>query len=642
MPLTRDEYLDSDPWWSPDGKQIVFATDRGGEGMDLWRKNADGAPGTGAGQLTALPGAEVNPVWSPDGRFIAFTNERDDLFVMPAAEGTPRLLRQSRHWAGAPSWSSDSRHLALAVLEPHSSRFREGDNRILVISAESGAERLVDVPGRGFGTREGDGPVWSPDGRKMAFAGDGGLWVLPVTPEGEPTGEPRRVLDEPVAFPSWSPDSESLIFVASEKLERVDIASGAVREIPLYLSYRIPLAGGRMVIRNARVIDGTGGPPQESVDIVIEGDRIESLETGGTAPVEGVRVIDASGKTVIPGLIEMHTHPALPVYGSGWGRIWLAFGVTSIRSVVGSIYRTLEERESIRSGRRIGPRVFFSGYSLDGDRIYYREGLSNDDEEKLGRELDRGFRLDFDLFKTYVRLSDVLQKKVVEEAHRKGVFVTSHEIYPAVAYGVDGIEHVRGTSRRGFSAKLTDLRRSYGDVRELVARSGVYFTPMLQIEGGFRLTRAREPELLDDPRLTALLPAWALEGIRRGPTGEPAEREEIMKPLFDTVGAIHKANGRLVAGTDSPIVPYGFSLILEIEQLSEAGLGPLQAIRAATRVAARALGVSDDLGTVRAGKIADLVILGGDPTEDIRNLRRVEKVILAGRLVSVDQLLATH
>jgi imidazolonepropionase-like amidohydrolase len=112
-----------------------------------------------------------------------------------------------------------------------------------------------------------------------------------------------------------------------------------------------------------------------------------------------------------------------------------------------------------------------------------------------------------------------------------------------------------------------------------------------------------------------------------------------MRPLFATIDAVSKSGGNVLAGTDSPIVPYGLSLILEVEMLSEAGLGPLGAIQSATRLAAEALGAEEDLGTLEPGKLADLVILSADPSEDIRNLRMTEQVILNGRLLTVKHLL---
>ena len=112
--------------------------------------------------------------------------------------------------------------------------------------------------------------------------------------------------------------------------------------------------------------------------------------------------------------------------------------------------------------------------------------------------------------------------------------------------------------------------------------------------------------------------------------------------MFATIARIHERGGKVIAGTDSPIVPYGLSLLLEIEELSEAGLGPMAALESATRVAAEALGAEDDLGTIEAGKRADLVLLGADPLEDIRNIRKTEMVVVNGRLLTVEQLLRTQ
>jgi imidazolonepropionase-like amidohydrolase len=288
----------------------------------------------------------------------------------------------------------------------------------------------------------------------------------------------------------------------------------------------------------------------------------------------------------------------------------------------------------------VGPRIFYTGATLDGDRIYYPGALALNDSEELEQEMKRAVALGYDLVKTYVRLPDGLQKEAIEKAHADGIFVTSHEVYPAVAYGVDGIEHLSGTSRRGFSPKLTQLRQTYDDVVELIARSGVYFTPTVLIQGGYTLALAREPDLLDEARFQTFFPPFVRESLRTRPrAGDASASREVVAPMFATIDEIHHRGGKVIAGTDSPIVPYGLSLLLEIEQLSEAGLGPMAALESATRVAAEALGAGEDLGTIEPGKIADLVLLGADPAEDIKNLRKTEMVVVNGRVLTIEQLL---
>ena len=202
--LTRDEHLDSDPSWSPDSSSLVYSSDRWGT-MDLWVKAVSASHRTRGRQLTFAIGAEISPAWSPDGTKVAYVDERSRIHVVPATGGDDEVLSSQRRGVSQPSWSSDSHHLAFAVHEPISSRFREGYNRIHVLdtrSSLSGLSRVVEQPKGSVGTRDGDGPVWTPDGRSMAFAMDGGLWVMPVAIDGKPRDVPREVSS---SDSSWGP-----------------------------------------------------------------------------------------------------------------------------------------------------------------------------------------------------------------------------------------------------------------------------------------------------------------------------------------------------------------------------------------------------------------------------------------------------
>ena len=651
LPVTRDTWLDTDPIWLPDGQSVIFASDRGGT-MDIWEKRLGSGPGAGLIQLTARLGAEVSPAVSRDGARIAWLDERGNLRVTGRdldagadAGQEETVVYQARRGAGMPSWSPDGETIALASLVPYSSRYREGRNRIALVSASSGETRLLEEPAASFGTRDSDGPVFSPDGARLAFALGGGLAVLRLDAAGVPAGPPETVFEGPVDFPAWTADGTEIVALSGAEVIRIAADGSGSEPIRLRHEFEVAPVSGTLLLHDVAVLDVEKGEVLPGQDILIEAGRIVSITPVGEPPPEEMRVVRGDGATVIPGLIEMHTHPMSPAFGNRFGRAHLAYGVTSVRVPAAATYRVLEERESILGGLRVGPRVFLTGSTLDGSRIYYpgaaalSSGQERDTVLRLARELD------YDVVKTYVRLEDAAQRDAIRQAQRFGAFVTSHELYPAVRYGINGLEHVKGTSRRGFSPKMTDLGRSYQDVRTLIAESGVFFTPTMLIYGGWDLALAREPDLLSSDRRLRAFPAWiassltAPEDAGGGQETRLAHNLALMRPMWDTVSAIADAGGRIIAGTDTPIVPYGLGFILEIEQLAEAGLGPAGAIRAATLTAAEALGLDGDLGVIAPGALADLVLLEGDPLEDIANLRRVRAVLAGGRLATLDQLL---
>jgi imidazolonepropionase-like amidohydrolase len=232
---------------------------------------------------------------------------------------------------------------------------------------------------------------------------------------------------------------------------------------------------------------------------------------------------------------------------------------------------------------------------------------------------------------------------VIEFAHRNGMPVTSHEIYPAVASGADGVEHVRGTSRRGYSPKVTALNRSYQDVIDLLTASKMTITPTLGIQGGFPLVLARDPSRLEDPRFRTLFPASVVRDMERlAKAARPDElpaREAAMQPYGETVRRVVQGGGVVIAGTDSPIFPYGLAFHTELELFAQSGLTPFEVLQTATARAAEALGEASNLGSIEVGKLADIVILTADPLADVKNARSVRTVIKNGEVYSLEDLL---
>jgi Tol biopolymer transport system component/imidazolonepropionase-like amidohydrolase len=642
--VTNDRFVDTDPAWSPDGTRLAYSSDRAGT-MDLWiRELASGAD-------RKLVSRAMSAAWSPDGSRIAYLDPESQLQIVDVATGQVRQAHDRLNEPGRPSWLPGGRAVVMGALRPYSTRFREGTNQILMVPIDTGgttsgsgatADRWLNpLPHRSIGMREDFGPAWSPDGTQLAAIVDGYLTVLPIGSGGTPLDNPRRLSSELANTPSWTRDSQRLLYQHAGGFGLVNVKDGTVRHITPRLSWTATRTAGATVVHAGRLFDGRDDAPRENVDILIEGNRIARIESHRDELHSGT-VVDASSGTVLPGLIESHTHMSKGA-GEALGRIWLAFGITSIRNPAANAFEALEDREAIAAGVRIGPRVFAAGEPIDGTRIYYPGGSSLENASQLAERMARAQALNFDFIKTYVRLPDVLQRQVIDEAHRLGMPVTSHEIYPAVAYGADGVEHIRGTSRRGYSPKMSELRRSYRDVIDLLAASKMSLTPTIGIQGGFQLMTLHDDWWLHDARLRLFPPSAssAARALRQKPADarDLAQRDALVSPQEKMVAAVVRAGGRVIAGTDSPIIPYGISLLSELEHYVRGGLSPAEAIRTATTVPAEAMGLRDQIGSIEPGKLADLMVVDGNPLVNIKDLRRTRYTIKDGVVYDVSALI---
>jgi Tol biopolymer transport system component/imidazolonepropionase-like amidohydrolase len=631
--LTNDRFVEMHPTWSPDGRALAFSSDRDGS-MDLWVRDL----ASGADRKVASGASKAS--WAPRGTEIAYITRNGEIGVTGRSAPIHAPIRDP----GRPAWAPEG-WIAITTLQPYSSRFREGTNQMVMVSTQGAPDRRPDpMAHRSIGTRENDGPAWSRDGSKMAFVMDGLLHVMPTTPTGDSTGPPRAITSDVADSPSWTADSKRLLYQTPTGLKLAELSglTASVTDVPVNLTWRPSMPEGRTVVHAGRLFDGRAPSLRSNVDIVIRDHRIEQVVAHRDDLHTG-RVIDAGSDVVMPGLIEMHAHLGKE-FGEALGRIWLAYGITSVRNPAANAYEALEDKEAIGAGARIGPRVFATGGPFDGSRIFYSGGVPLAGDQQLLPELRKTTQLGYDLIKTYVRLDDRLQKRVIDFAHANGMPVTSHEIYPAVASGADGVEHIRGTSRRGYSPKVTALNRSYQDVIDLLTASKMTLTPTIGItSGAFTLQLARDPSPLSDVRFRTLFPEHVIQANERQAKsiapGEIESRTAALRPMGDTVRRVVKGGGIVIAGTDSPIFPYAVAFHAELELFAQAGLTPFEVLQTATTRAADALGEGANLGSIEAGKLADLVIVTDDPLTDIRNARKVRTVIKNGEVHTLDALL---
>lgn len=476
-PLTGDHWWKCDPAWSPDGRYLSYSTDRAGK-LDIWLRDLH----TGEDrQLTNLPGAAaVSGSWSADSTHLAFLDQTGAVYTVEVTGGAVKQIYPATFEPGRPTWSADGKTIGLAAIKPYSARFREGLSKILLIDRASGAGRYIDpMPYRSIQTRGDDGPVWSPDGHRMAFAVGSVLWVAEVHPDGTFAGQPRQITTEVSDAPSWSGDSNTLLYLNNGRLRLIDVDGDARRTVPVNLTWTNVRGPKRTVVQAGRMWDGVSRMLRSNVDILVEGHRIAAVlphRDGWDA-----QLVDAWDAVVIPGLIDMHNHREMQGYGYGdrQGRLWLSLGITTTRSPGSPAYHMVEARESVQSGSRIAPRYFATGEAIDGSRIFYNFMRPTFDDHQLRLELERARALDYDLMKCYVRLPTEWQQQVIGWAHRHGVPVTSHYHYPAFGFGGDGMEHIGATNRFGYSRTVTAIGTGYRDVIDLFNASGAARTPTL-------------------------------------------------------------------------------------------------------------------------------------------------------------------
>lgn len=634
--VTRDAALDTDPSWSPDGSSLVYSSDKDSELLQLWIRDMK----TGQSRkVTNLPTQPQGASFSPDGKRVVFFNVDGmwrvaEISILDLDSGRVTKIHDSLPQPGTPTWSPDGKRIALAGIAPMTVRFREGTNQVQTISAAGGDVKwYVPVPMLSIDSRGGGGPVWSPDGTKMAAIYEGVLSVWPVAASGEPLGPPRRVTSESAHSPSWQGDSRHILYQSLDQLRIVDIETGDTRTVPLSLTWTPAIPKTRTVIHAGRLLDMKSAAPRTNVDITVVGNTIVSVVAHAAANHASADVVDASNLTVMPGLVEFHSHLQKD-YGAAQGRAWLAFGITTVRSPGNTPYEAVEDREANEAGVRPGPRVYGTGYLMEWNRVYYKMGIAISSVAQFEMELQRAKVLEHDLIKSYVRLPDLQQKRMVEFAHSIGVPVATHEIWPAALVGVDNTEHTGATSRRGYSPKQATLQVAYEDVVQLFGKSQRIFCPMIS-GGGARELFEQDSALKNDARFT-LYPQWIQRQVAAQPVmSQAGGGGDPRGPSGKMVLDIMKAGGLVVAGTDTP---NAINLHGELMAYRMAGMAPFDILKTATVNPAKALGL--EAGTIEAGKLADLIMLDGDPLENIANTTKVRKVMANGRMHDVAQLVA--
>ncbi|HYL98866.1 MAG TPA: amidohydrolase family protein [Blastocatellia bacterium] len=624
--VTRGIGWDAAPTWSPDGRFLAYSHQLA-SGCDIVVYNLS----TGQSSFVYHNEGTVKQIrYNPAGSEVFFLLERSQLdchlWRMPLAggEAKPLTFTQNRHeWSFA--LSPDGHQVLL-----QSGRYGGSDLYLMDLTTQE-TRRLTQTPAGEFSVD------WSRDGK---------TWVFIRESEGRDTivteaagGGPERELmsseydQKEIAL---FPDGKSAVLTAGRRLFRVDMTSGASSQVPFTATFVLPeRSSGSLAIVHANLFDGTGRDVINNATIVVQDGRIVSVREGQPAP-EGVEVVDAGGKFVLPGLMDNHYHYWNPFDGA----FLLSRGITSIRDPGVPISTSMNFKQAISVGLLPGPSIYSCGPLIDGLNGYHPLVDVELTKPESARPLVLALKAQgVDALKVYFMLKPEVLKEVIKEAHAAGLPVTGHigvktSWTDALNAGIDGLNHIRV-----WKDFLPVEDQPQGEDESLDGSK--HLVPRMQADWSKIDTSGTA--------VGALIRLMATKKVGFDPTLsiqriDPSLRNQLGLDEYSRAADSYKRMGQfvkravnervfLLAGTDDG------NLFDEVEAYADAGVPAKAILLAATANGAKWLGKESSFGTVEPGKAADIVIIDGDPLTQIKDIRKISRVIKAGRVVYSDQKL---
>jgi len=565
---------------------------------DLWLQDNDGS----LRQLTNDVYLDIDPDFDPEENFLVFASDRaGDMDLWQLSLDTKELSRLTNEQGKSyrPTISPDGTQVAfLRTLG-------------FGIWSESSLELLRLEPGQRVrtlaeGLTDASAPVWDHDGTAISVATTQRSANL-----GRPAGPGTLRIDLADGSTRWTSKNNS----AGPGLAPVPGFGTPMAEPQI--EWTPAESAHHYVVQVGRLFDGVRNRYRRHMDIHVTNGRITNLVTRGLAPLPE-KVIDARDYTIIPGLIDIHVHQSA-LGGERIGRIWLAYGITTVREVNSAHGDGIERREAWASGKRLGPRLL----------------LTSAPAELATARRSGNARPAYDVLELYAGEPERFSGPLLREAKILGLPVFSDSLFPAVRFGINGLEHIGSRTEQADGLERSLLDKTYQDVLSILTQTRTAVTPTLAAFGGFSRLAAEQRLWSDESAYTEFFQAYE----RSGWQAARVARERVLN-LQQTVAALVRAGGRVTAGSDAPAVPYGLGLHAELALLSEAGLPNDQVLRLATADAALVLGLERDLGTLEVGKLADFVVLSGDPLRRITDSLRIEAVVKGGVWLERQQLTA--
>jgi len=690
--LTNEDVKEQVPAWSPDGQSLAYVTwtDQGGT-----LNKIKATPGSRPVRLTTDSAFYDTPVWSPDGaRIVVVKGPRaprtEEHFApgyevdwVPAAGGALTKISPINAF-GRPHFSRD----------PNRIYIYEGPEG-LVSMRYDGTDRRAHIratgytyPGPGAEPNIADEILISPDSDRVLVTIDNYVYIVTMPVIGGQT--PAVSISDPssAAFPvkrltmtggeftGWTSDGRQAYWSAGRSFlkwdpavadsmdkikqrtdsiradslkgdafkaladsvqKRVRARSDSLSKQPAYEPQRVDVTinvprdtpRGTVVLRGARIITMKGDEVIQNGDVVVKDNRIVSVGASGSAPA-GARVIDVSGKTIIPGFVDVHAHP-WPTWGIHETQVWkylanLAWGVTTTRDPQTATTDVLTYSDLVRAGEILGPRIFHTGPG-----VFWSEDFKSLEDTRLALKRYSDFYR-INTIKMYMTGNRKQRQWVIQAAKELGLMPTIEGgldfkmNLTAVIDGYPGSEH---------SYPIMPL---YKDAVQLIAQSGITYTPTLLVSYGGPWSENffyERYDIHDNAKVRRFVPHDEIDQrAERRPWFR--ESEYVFPRIAASANSILKAGGHIGLGGHGQMDGLGDHW--ELWAMAAGGMSNHDVLRVATIHGANAIGMEQDLGSLEPGKLADLIVLDGNPLEDIHSTNTVRYVMKNGRLYEGETL----
>jgi Tol biopolymer transport system component/imidazolonepropionase-like amidohydrolase len=649
--VTGDDRLEFDPEFSPDGQWLVYTT---WTDADKGRVRVVRTNGRDGRDVVAVPGHYIEPSFSPDGRWIVYRSgggdftrgpthgEHRGIFVVPVdGSAAPRLVTES---GSQPLFDHTGERLFLRGFRNQRATLYSVDLR--------GNDEVVH-----FQSSNATDMVPSPDGQWLAFVERYRVFVATFPRSGRPITIGPDARSHPVTRVSknagtylhWSADSRQLHWTLGPEYFSRDLTStfpfvaggaeeadepqaeGDGTQIGFTAASDIPT--GTVAFVGARVVTLAGGAGEviENGTVVVRGNRITAVGQADRVQVPSeAHQVDARGKTIIPGLIDVHAH----VGGEGSGILaqasWplmanVAYGVTTSHDPSNNTTTVFTNSEMIRAGLKLGPRLFSTGTILYGAETPFKAVVSSYDDAVA--HLSRMKAVGAFSVKSYNQRRRDARQWIVKAARELEMMVVPeggslvYQNMTMVTDGHTGVEH---------SLPVPDV---HDDLARFFGASGTGYTPTLVVGYGGLSGEFYWYERTDvwaKDHLLTFVPRDVVDSRSRRRLNAAGDDDFNHVLIARGAKAIADAGGSVQLGAHGQL--QGLGAHWELWMFVQGGMTPLEALRAATIDGAWYLGLDRDLGTIEEGKLADLVVLGANPLEEITNTELVELVMLNGRL----------